>query len=296
VSEATATTNGQSEGPELATVPSRRRISLGWGGRIAAGWLITLTVAAVAAPVLPLSDPTRGDFSRVAEPPSWASWLGTDELGRDVLARVVWGGRVTLLVAVCSILIGVVVGGALGVVAGYSRRWVDGLVVWMVDVMLAFPSLVLAIAIATFLGPGQIRNVILAVAVFTIPAFTRIGRAASLSVSRRDHVLAARSIGASTVSVVGREVLPLAAISLVTYSLLGLSGAVGAESALSFLGLSVSAPTPTWGSMVASGRAHLANAPHIPVVPSAVIVLTVLAFNVVGDRLRRSFDVRESQL
>lgn len=269
---------------------------IGVAGAVSAVWLTVLSLAALAAPVLPLADPRRGDFARTEEPPNWGAWLGTDELGRDILSRIVWGGRVTLLVACASIAIGFAIGGGLGIIAGYARRGVDLAVVWLIDVMLAFPSLILALAIATFLGPGQVRNIILAVAVFTIPAFTRIARASSMTISSRDHVMAARSVGASTPSIIGREVLPLVAMSLSTFAFLALSGAVVAESALSFLGLSVAAPTPTWGAMVASGRALLATSPHITLIPSAVIVITVVAFNILGDRLRRRLAVKESQL
>lgn len=274
----------------------RSRRTIGVGGAVAAAWLVILSGAALLAPILPLADPTRGDFTRTSAPPSWGVWLGTDELGRDILSRIVWGGRVTLVVAIASIAIGFVLGGLVGTIAGFLRGWVDGVVVWAIDVMLAFPALVLALAIATFLGPGQVRNIVLAVAVFTIPAFMRIARASSLSISKRDHVTAARSMGASSTSIVAREVVPLVGLSLSTFAFLALSGAVVAESALSFLGLSVAAPTPTWGSMISSGRSELGTAPHIPLVPSAVIVATVLAFNVLGDRVRRLLEVREAQL
>jgi peptide/nickel transport system permease protein len=274
--------------------PSLRR-RLGLQFWLCVGWLVVVTSTGLLAPILPMDDPNISDFTALAEPPSGAHWFGTDAVGRDLLARVVWGSRVSLAVGLFSILIGLVIGGTLGLIAGYFRSRAESVVMVMADGMLAFPSLVLLLSLTTFLGQN-LRNVIVAIGIVTIPVFIRLARANTLTFTTRDFVLAARATGARDRRVLVREVLPNVALPLMAFSLVVVAVAIVAEGSLSFLGMSVPPTTPTWGNIIAAGRQDLQEAPHIVFVPSVVMFLTVLAFNLAGDRLREVLEVREGAL
>jgi peptide/nickel transport system permease protein len=271
----------------------RRRLGVQFW--LCVGWLVVVTALGLLAPVLPLDDPNVSDFSALAEPPSGEHWFGTDAVGRDLFARVVWGSRVSLAVGTFSILIGLVVGGTLGLVSGYFRSRIESVVMVVADGMLAFPSLVLLLSLTTFLGQN-LRNVIVAIGIVTIPVFIRLARANTLTFTTRDFVLAARATGARDRRVLLREVLPNVALPLMAFSLVVVAVAIVAEGSLSFLGMSVPPTTPTWGNIIAAGRQDLQEAPHIVFVPSVVMFLTVLAFNLAGDRLREVLEVREGAL
>jgi peptide/nickel transport system permease protein len=226
-------------------------------------------------------------------PPSAAHLLGTDALGHDMLARVIFGARSSLAVGLLAPLAATLVGGALGLLAGYFRGWLETITVGASDVLLAFPPLVLALAVTAYLGQS-VPNLILVLAILTIPAVTRIARAGTLALRGRDFVTAARALGASHTRIMLREILPNIALPLAAYFLLLVAVIVTAESILSFLGLGVPPPLPSWGSMIAEGRENLELAPHIAFIPAAVMFLTVLAFNLVGDRLRSLTDPRRA--
>jgi peptide/nickel transport system permease protein len=263
---------------------------------VSAGWLGLVVTLAVFAPWLPLRHPSKDiDYYAVAAGPSAEHWLGTDELGRDMLSRLVWGARVSLVVGVGSVAAGALVGTTLGIVAGYFRGRVDALISWLVDVLLAFPALVLALAIAAYLGQGT-GNVTLAIAVVAVPAFTRVARATTMSYTERDFVVAARSIGERNHRILFGEVAPNVAPTISTYAFVAVAVAIVAEGGLSFLGLSVAPPTPSWGSMIAGGRRELDRAAHVALIPALVMFFTVLSLNLLGERLRDRLDLREVKM
>jgi peptide/nickel transport system permease protein len=293
--------------PDVELLPARpalvpaihvraRRSRFGIGFWVAVGWLTVLVVLAVLAGVLPfVKDPNLPFPDAFRAGPSGAHWFGGDAIGRDMFSRVVYGARVSLGVGVASITIGMLVGGSLGILAAYFRGWVDAVLSAATDVLLAFPSLIILLTLVAFLGQN-VRNVILGLTVIAIPSLYRVARAATLRFADREFVIAARALGANHRRIILRELLPNVVPALASYALLSVAVVVVAEAALSFLGLSVSAPTPTWGSLINEGRSTLTDAPHVALIPCAVMFTTLLSLNHVGDRLRAAFDVRESGL
>ncbi|HZN16522.1 MAG TPA: ABC transporter permease [Acidimicrobiales bacterium] len=255
------------------------------------GWVALVIVLAVFAGVLPIPDP-NAQRSGLNLNPSVHHLLGTDGLGRDMFARVVYAARVSLTVGFASIALGLAVGGTMGVIAGYYRGRIDRVLMAAVDVMLAFPALVFALAIVTFLGQN-LRNVTIAIAVISIAPIARIVRASTLTFAQRDFVLAARTLGASNRRIILREILPNVAIPIGSFSFIAVALAVVGEGGLAFLGLSVHAPTATWGGMINDGRSFLQDHPNLSLIPSAVLFATVLALNFAGDTLRSRFDVKD---
>lgn len=259
-------------------------------------WIGIVVIAGLFASWLPLEDLNKKDYKSLGKGPSADHWFGTDGVGRDLFSRVVHGSRVSLAVGLFSVLLALVVGGGLGLLAGYFRKRTEGVIMTVADGMLAFPALVLLLTITTFMG-ATLRNVILAIGIVMIPSFIRLSRANTLAFSQREFVLAARATGARNRRIILREVLPNVVLPLLAFSLIVVSIAIVAEGSLSFLGLSVDARrTPTWGNIIASGRGDLDKAPHIVFFPSVVMFLTVLAFNLAGDRLREVFDLKEGSL
>jgi peptide/nickel transport system permease protein len=226
-------------------------------------------------------------------PPSAAHPFGTDSLGRDVLARTLYGAKVSVQVAVTAVTVAAVVGSPLGIVAGYVGGVVETVLMRAVDVMLGFPALVLAIGLVAALG-FSLTNVIIALGIVYVPQFARIARSTALSVAEEEYVDAARALGYSRRHVVLREVLPNCLSPLLVQASLLMAFAIIAEASLSFLGLGVQPPTPTWGQMVSSGSGYLTQAPWISLFPGGAILVTVLGFNLVGDGLRDALDPRES--
>ncbi|MDR9390658.1 MAG: ABC transporter permease [Trueperaceae bacterium] len=258
---------------------------------VALGIVILTAFAALFAPWIAPQDPAAQSlFDRRAAPGS-DYLLGADAFGRDILSRIIYGARVTLLVSITSVGMGVVVGGALGTVAGYVGGWVDTVVMRLMDVLLAFPYLLLAIIIVSALGPG-LTNTIVAIGIWTVPAFARISRGSVVVLRERDFIGAARALGANDVRIVGRHVAPNFVATLLVYGSLYLAYAILMESALSFLGLGVQPPTPTWAGMIAAGRDYITSAPHIALIPGIAIALVVVSFNLLGDGLRDALDVR----
>lgn len=227
------------------------------------------------------------------EPPGLEHPFGTDSLGRDVLARTVYSTKVSIQVALTSVLVAAVVGSLLGVLAGYARGYTETVLMRFVDVMLGFPALVLAIGVVAALG-FSLQNVIIALGIVYVPQFARIARSTALSVSQEEYVDAARALGYSQTHIVAREVLPNCISPLLVQASLLMAFAIIAEASLSFLGLGVQPPTPSWGGMVAAGSGYLTSAPWISLFPGLAIFVTVLGFNLVGDGLRDALDPRET--
>lgn len=247
--------------------------------------LIILVGGAFVGPHLVRHDPLATNFASILAPPSAAYLLGTDRLGRDLLSRAIHGGRVSLTVGASSIIIGMALGIPVGLVSGYAGGWVDGLLMRVTDAMLVLPSLILAASIALFLGPSLV-NVILAIGVVRWPVFARLVRGQVLSIREREYVLAARAIGARTPRILTRHILTNASTVIIVEASLSAGFAMFTEASLSFLGVGVPPPTPTWGGMLREGYSYLELAPWASLVPGAALFLGILAFNFIGDGLR----------
>ena len=272
-----------------------RRFRLSWISWLCIFWLAGLAIAAIAAGVLPLSDPAATDIANRVIPPGAGFWLGTDQLGRDLLARVIYGARVSLTVAFGTIVIGAIFGTLLGLPAGYFRGRTEAVLMGAADIGLAFPSIILILLVVAYAGASLV-NLIVVLGILSIPIYMRIARAVTLTFAQREFVLAARALGASHLRVLWRELLPNVALPITVVAVIGISRVIVIEGILSFLGLSVAPPTPTWGNMIALGVSELGFHPHISFVPSAVMVVTIFAFNSIGNALRQATDLRQSAL
>ena len=259
----------------------------------AAGLVVIAFFVALAAlaPVVSPYDPLATSWTAVRKAPSAAHWFGTDEIGRDVLARVIWGARASLLAGVVSVLISLTIGVPIGLVAGYAGGKVDMLISRLTDAVLACPFLILAIALAAFLGPS-LTNAMIAIGISATPVFIRLTRAQVLSVKVEDYIEAARAIGNSHLRIALRHILPNVVAPLIVQATLGIAAAVIAEASLSFLGLGQQPPAPSWGSMLNTAKNYIDNAPWMAVWPGLSIFLLVLSFNLVGDGLRDALDPR----
>jgi len=280
---------------DVAEAPARRGRRLGSLFWIAVGWMIFVFAVAIFADVLPLPSPTDMDMLEKRAPFSMVHWLGTDGLGRDELSRVIHGARISLVVGICAPIIGLTLGGALGMLAGYFRGRFESLVVGSMDVLLAFPPLILALAVTAFLGQS-LPNLTFILGVLGVPAFMRVARAATLTLARREFVIAAQALGATHARILLRELLPNVMLPLFAFFLLGVAVTIVAEGALSFLGLGVPPPISSWGSMIGEGRESLDVAPRLAFIPAIAMFLTVLSFNLVGDTLRALTDPRQGAL
>ena len=275
--------------------PVRRTRRLGTLFWLAVGWTLLVLAAAALADLLPLASPTDMDMLARRAPFSAAHWLGTDTLGRDELSRLIHGARISLTVGLCAPVIGVTFGGALGLLAGYFRGRFESFVVGSMDVLLAFPPLILALAVTAYLGQS-IFNLTCILGVLGIPAFMRVARASTLTLARREFVIAAQALGASHARILLRELLPNVMLPLLAFFLLGVAVTIIAEGVLSFLGLGVPPPISSWGSMIGEGRESLDVAPQLAFIPAIAMFLTVLSFNLVGDTLRALTDPRQGAL
>lgn len=253
--------------------------------------LALLVVLALLGPLLVPYGANAVDVSRALQPPSGAHWFGTDDLGRDILSRVVLAARASLQVSVVSVSIALVVGVALGLVAGYFRGWADAVAMRVVDVLFAFPVMLLAIAIVAVLGPG-LGTAMIAIGIVYVPVFARVTRASVLGVREEPYVRAAVSIGAGPLRIIRTHVLPNVTAPIIVQTSLSLAFAILAEAALSFLGLGIQPPEPSWGRMLFDGRGFT-GAWWMSVFPGLAIFVTVLAFNLVGDGLRDVLDPRQ---
>jgi len=255
-------------------------------------FVVVLVLLALAAPLVAPYDPTQVDMSVSLEPPSGAHWLGTDDLGRDVLSRTIWGSRVSLSVGLIAVGLGLGVGVTLGLLSGYVGGLFDLIAMRGIDALLAFPALILAISITAALGP-QIQNAMIAIGVVAVPLYTRLTRAQVLSIREREYVTAARTLGAGPFRIVLRHIFPNVTNPLIVQASLSIAFAILAEASLSFLGLGAQPPTPTWGGDLNYSRGYLANLKWwMSVGPGLGIFLAVFSFNFLGDALRDAFDPR----
>ena len=279
--------------PEIS--PGRRaldRLARRRGAMIALGVVVFFVVLALLAPGIAPYDPLATSWSAVRKAPTAAHWFGTDEIGRDVLSRVVWGTRASLLAGFVSVSISLAFGVPIGLLAGYVGGWVDALISRITDAMLACPFLILAIALAAFLGPS-LTNAMIAIGISATPVFVRLTRAQVLHVKVEDYVEAARAIGNSHLRIALRHVLPNIVPPLIVQATLAIAAAIIAEAALSFLGLGQQPPAPSWGSMLNTAKNYIDNAPWMAIWPGVSIFLLVLSFNLLGDGLRDAFDPRQ---
>jgi glutathione transport system permease protein len=251
--------------------------------------ILVLMLSALLAPWVAPFDPATPDYDAVLEGPSFTHWCGTDAYGRDILSRVVWGGRVSLSVGFLSVALGGVAGVVIGLASGFFGGWVDSALMRLMDVLLAFPGIILAIGVVAVLGPG-IDNVIYAIAVFSVPVFARLVRGNTLALKQTLYVQAARSIGVRPFVLMLRHILPGALPSVIVYASLRLGTSILTAAALSFIGLGARPPSAEWGAMLADGRSYLGVADYITLFPGIAIFTTVLAFNLLGDGLRDALD------
>lgn len=280
----------QSAGPwRRAWRKLRRRRSAMFGAVVVLGFVLLALGAAWIAP----QDPIATDWGAIRKAPTAAHPFGTDEIGRDVLSRVVWGTQASLLAGVVSVSISLMLGIPIGLLAGFAGGFIDLLISRLADAFLACPFLILAIAMAAFLGPS-LTNAMIAIGVSATPIFVRLTRAQVLNVKVEDYVESARALGASPLRIVLRHILPNAVAPLVVQATLAIAAAVIAEASLSFLGLGQQPPAPSWGSMLNTAKNYVDNAPWMALWPGAAIFLLVLAFNLLGDGLRDALDPRQS--
>ncbi|WP_430259640.1 ABC transporter permease [Neorhizobium sp. IRS_2294] len=255
--------------------------------------IVFLVVMASLAPVIPLQDPIAQDFMKALQSPSAAHWFGTDEFGRDVFARLVYGGRTTLYIAILVTIIVGPIGFVIGATAGYLGGWVDVVLMRITDIFLSFPSLVLALAFSAALGPG-IENAVIAIALTVWPPIARLTRAETLTFRQADFVVAAELQGAGMGRILLRHIVPLCAPSVIVRLTLNMSSIILTAAGLGFLGLGAQPPLPEWGSMAASGRQYLLDAWWLTTVPGIAILVVSLAFNLLGDGLRDIMDPRNA--
>jgi peptide/nickel transport system permease protein len=251
--------------------------------------ILVFTVCALFAPLLAPYSPTEQRASEALQPPSLSHPLGTDNLGRDVLSRMMYGARVSLGISFGAVALGVVIGVTLGLMAGYLRGVTDEVIMRVMEVQIAFPGLIFALALVSILGPS-VRNLLIAIGIAGIPGIARLVRSQVLTVRERDYVMAARTLGASDWRIVLRHIWPNCMAPVIVAATLGMGFAVLAEAGLSFLGVGVRPPTPTWGSMLQFAFGYLSVAAYLSIVPGLAIFLLVLSFNLLGDALRDALD------
>ena len=254
---------------------------------IATGFILM----AIFAPWLAPYSPSATDFNATLAPPSSQHWLGTDELGRDVLSRIIWGARASIAAGVVATMLAMVIAVPLGVIAGYFRGWIDTVIARATDVLLAFPFLILAVGLAAILGPS-LKNATIALGVGAAPGLIRVARGETLSLREEDFVRAAVANGASDTRILARHVLPNMTSTLIVQATITIPAAIIGEAVLSFLGLGVQPPTPSWGVMLADAQSYLSQAPRLAIYPGIAIFLCSLSFNLLGDGLRDAFDPR----
>lgn len=256
--------------------------------------MLLLAAVAIAAPFLAPYDPLAPSLEDRLSAPSTLHWLGTDDLGRDILSRVIYGARASLQVGILAVAFALAAGAVLGIVAGYYGGLIDNLVMRVMDVMLAFPGVLLAIAVVAIMGPS-LGNAMVAIGIVSIPVYARIVRSSTLQVKASEYLEAARALGAGDLRIILRHVLPNCMAPLIVQATLGIATAILDAAGLSFLGLGAQPPTPEWGAMLSGGRAFLRVAPWVTAFPGIAIVLLVMGFNMFGDGLRDALDPRLKQ-
>ena len=275
--------------------PSRawRKLKANKGALVGLCIIGLFTLLALFAPLLPIPDPNATSWSAIRKAPSAAHWLGTDDIGRDILARMVWGAQASLLAGVVSVGIAVAIGVPFGLIAGYFGGWTDQVISRVTEAFLAMPFLITAIALSAFLGPS-LTNAMIAIGLSAMPVFIRLTRGQVLSVKTEDYVEGARSIGLRHSSIILRYILPNVFAPILVQATLTIATAIIAEASLSFLGLGQQPPAPSWGSMLNVAKNYLSQAPWMAMWPGAAIFLVVIGFNLLGDGLRDALDPREA--
>ncbi|WP_316231380.1 ABC transporter permease [Bradyrhizobium sp. SZCCHNR1051] len=271
-----------------------RRLVKRKGAMVGLGLIAVFILLAVLAPLVAPADPIKTSWTLVRKAPSAAHWFGTDDLGRDVLARVIYGARASLLAGAISVAIALAIGVPIGMLAGYRGGFIDALISRITDAMLACPFLILAIALAAFLGPS-LGNAMIAIGVSATPIFVRLTRGEVMSVKVEEYVEAARSVGDTDLQIAVRHILPNIMPALLVQATLSVAAAIIAEAALSFLGLGQQPPAPSWGSMLNAAQRFLTNAPWMAIWPGLAIFLVVLSLNLLGDGLRDALDPQQEQ-
>ena len=256
------------------------------------GIVLIFVILALLAPWIAPYDPLKTNFLTIRKPPSAQFWLGTDELGRDILSRLIWGTRASLMAGCLSVAIAIVIGVPLGLVSGYFGSWIDAIISRITEALLSCPFLVLAIALGAFLGPS-LSNAMIAIGLSAMPTFVRLTRGQVLAVRREDYIEGAHAIGLPHVWIILRYVLPNVLSPIIVQSTLAIAAAIIAEASLSFLGLGQQPPAPSWGSMLSTAKNFLEQAPWMSIAPGVAIFLAVLGFNLLGDGLRDALDPRE---
>lgn len=287
----TISLNKQSTGPQTQASIVFRQLRRNPSALIGGTVVAILIFTALAAPLIATHDPLQQNFREPLASPSSRHFFGTDDVGRDLFSRVVFGTRISLRVGLVAVAIGGSLGVLFGVLAGFYSGFVDNLVMRLMDVLLAFPGLLLALAIVAVLGPG-LFNVMIAVGIGNVPVFTRMARASTMSVRERDYVLAARSTGCTDIRVMLRYVLPNAIAPVIVLATLGVAGAILTAASLSFIGVGAQPPTPEWGAILTLARQYLQRAWWFTFFPGLAIMITVLAINMLGDGLRDALDPR----
>jgi ABC-type dipeptide/oligopeptide/nickel transport system permease subunit len=276
--------------------PPEKRKPLGPLFWICVGWLGLNVFGAIFANLLPLPDPLYGNFNALNFGPSLHHLLGTDDLGRDIFSRIVYGSRVSISVGTGSMVIGFGVGTPLGMLAAYRRGRFDTILTAFMYILLAFPAIVAVIAVLSFWTPRTMLKIILVIGLASIPLVYRVIRTATMAVATNDYIVAAKVQGATDRRILTKELLPNIAPILVSFLLIGIATVVTLEGALAFLGLSVNPPTPSWGNMINEARTVMAQNPWLVFFPSLALCLFLLCLNFIGDRLRSHFDVSEAKL
>jgi peptide/nickel transport system permease protein len=275
--------------------PSRawRKLKANKGALVGLCIIAFFTLLALAAPLLPIPDPDATSWSAIRKAPSALHWLGTDDIGRDILSRMIWGAQASLLAGVVSVAIAVAIGVPFGLISGYFGGWTDQIISRVTEAFLAMPFLITAIALAAFLGPS-LTNAMIAIGLSAMPVFIRLTRGQVLSVKTEDYVEGARSIGLRHSSIILRYILPNVLAPILVQATLTIATAIIAEASLSFLGLGQQPPAPSWGSMLNVAKNYLSQAPWMAMWPGAAIFLVVIGFNLLGDGLRDALDPREA--
>lgn len=275
--------------------PSRawRKLKANRGALVGLFIIAFFTLLAVLAPLLPIPDPNATSWSAIRKAPSALHWLGTDDIGRDILSRMIWGAQASLLAGVVSVGIAVAIGVPFGLISGYFGGWTDQIISRITEAFLAMPFLITAIALAAFLGPS-LTNAMIAIGLSAMPVFIRLTRGQVLSVKTEDYVEGARSIGLRHSSIIQRYILPNVFAPILVQATLTIATAIIAEASLSFLGLGQQPPAPSWGSMLNIAKNYLSQAPWMALWPGIAIFLVVIGFNLLGDGLRDALDPREA--
>ncbi|MBM7047008.1 MULTISPECIES: ABC transporter permease [Rhizobium] len=281
--------------PSVKRSPNRawRKLKANKGALVGLAIILFFTVLAALAPLLPIADPIATSWSAIRKAPSTAHWFGTDDIGRDILSRMIWGAQASLMAGIFSVAIAVVIGVPFGLISGYYGGWIDQIISRITEAFLAMPFLITAIALAAFLGPS-LTNAMIAIGLSATPVFVRLTRGQVLAVKTEEYVEGARSIGLRHFSIITRYILPNVFAPILVQATLTIATAIIAEASLSFLGLGQQPPAPSWGSMLNVAKNYLEQAPWMAMWPGAAIFLVVIGFNLLGDGLRDALDPREA--